>query len=59
MPGVDEFCPEKLKSLDEVGLLWLTHLSNIAWEFGTVPGNWQTGVVVPIFKKREPEGVFQ
>ncbi len=24
MPGVDEFRPEKLKALDEVGLLWLT-----------------------------------
>ncbi len=37
-----KFCPEKLKALDEVGILRLTHLSNIAWESGTVPGDWQT-----------------
>ncbi|KAK3523148.1 hypothetical protein QTP86_020202 [Hemibagrus guttatus] len=37
-PGVDEIRPEYLKSLDVVGLSWLTHLCNIAvlegsWEF--------------------------
>ncbi|KAK3525984.1 hypothetical protein QTP70_011818 [Hemibagrus guttatus] len=29
-PGVDEICPEYLKSLDVVGLSWLTRLCNIA-----------------------------
>ncbi|KAI3358293.1 hypothetical protein L3Q82_014672 [Scortum barcoo] len=50
-PGVDEIRPEYLKSLDVVGLSWLTHLCNIAWRLGTVPLEWQTGVVVPLFKK--------
>lgn len=39
--GLDEF----LKSLD-VGLSWMTHLCNTAWE-------WQTRVVVPLFKKAD------
>lgn len=26
---------------------------------GAVPLNWQTGLAVPLFKKRGPEGVFQ
>ncbi|KAI3353791.1 hypothetical protein L3Q82_005014 [Scortum barcoo] len=39
------------KSLDVVGLSWLTRLCNIAWRLGTVPLVWQTGVVVPLFKK--------
>ncbi|KAI3366635.1 hypothetical protein L3Q82_009321 [Scortum barcoo] len=43
--------PEYLKSLDVVGLSWLTRLCNIAWRLGTVPLEWQTGVVVPLFKK--------
>ncbi|KAI3366655.1 hypothetical protein L3Q82_009343 [Scortum barcoo] len=30
-PGVDEIRPEYLKSLDVVGLSWLTRLCNIAW----------------------------
>ncbi|KAI3355453.1 hypothetical protein L3Q82_018289 [Scortum barcoo] len=35
--GVDEIRPEYLKSLDVVGLSWLTRLCNIAWRLGTVP----------------------
>ncbi|KAI3355956.1 hypothetical protein L3Q82_004242 [Scortum barcoo] len=51
-PGVDEIRPEYLKSLDVVGLSWLTRmLCNIAWRLGTVPLVWQTGVVVPLLKK--------
>ncbi len=50
-PGVDEICLEYLKSLDVVGLSWLTRLCNIAWRSGTVPLGWQIGVVVPLFKK--------
>ncbi|TWW69196.1 hypothetical protein D4764_18G0000020 [Takifugu flavidus] len=34
-----------------VGLSWLTRLCNIAWTSGAVPLDWQTGVVVPLFKK--------
>ncbi|KAK3525208.1 hypothetical protein QTP86_023239 [Hemibagrus guttatus] len=50
-PGVDEIRPEYLKSLDVVGLSWLTCLCNVAWRSGTVPLDWATGVVVPLFKK--------
>ncbi|KAK3531365.1 hypothetical protein QTP70_018164, partial [Hemibagrus guttatus] len=50
-PGVDEIRPEYLKSLDVVGLSWLTRLCNIAWQSGTVPLDWVTGVVIPLFKK--------
>ena len=48
VPEVDEICPELLKALDVVGLLWLTRLCNIAWSSGAVPLDWQTGVVVPL-----------
>jgi len=44
---VDEY----LKSLVVVGLSWLTRLCNITWRSGTVPLDWQTRVVVPLFKK--------
>ncbi|KAK3510855.1 hypothetical protein QTP70_022797 [Hemibagrus guttatus] len=50
-PKVNEICPEYLKFLDVVGLSWLTRLCNIAWWSGTVPLDWATGVVVPLFKK--------
>ncbi|KAK3566156.1 hypothetical protein QTP86_028452, partial [Hemibagrus guttatus] len=50
-PGVDEIRPEYLKSLDVVGLSWLTRLCNIEWRSGTVPLDWTTRVVIPLFKK--------
>ncbi|TWW71625.1 hypothetical protein D4764_16G0001220 [Takifugu flavidus] len=50
-PGVDEIRPEFLKALDVVGLSWFTRLCNIAWTSGVVPLDWQTGVVIPLFKK--------
>uniref|UniRef100_A0A8C7WW66 Reverse transcriptase domain-containing protein n=1 Tax=Oryzias sinensis TaxID=183150 RepID=A0A8C7WW66_9TELE len=50
-PGVDEVRPEHLKSLDAVGVSWLTRLCSVAWRSGTVPLDWQTGVVIPLFKK--------
>ena len=50
-PGVDEVRPEFLKALDVVELSWLTRLCNIAWTSGTVPLDWQIGMVVPLFKK--------
>ncbi|TWW56043.1 hypothetical protein D4764_08G0000300 [Takifugu flavidus] len=49
-PGADEIRPGYLKALDVVGLSWLTRLCNIAWTSGAVPLDWQTRVVVPIFK---------
>ncbi|KAK3525887.1 hypothetical protein QTP70_010943 [Hemibagrus guttatus] len=52
-PGMDEICPEYLKSLDVVGLSWLTCLCNIAWRSGTVPLDWVTGVVIRLFKKED------
>ncbi|KAK3560600.1 hypothetical protein QTP86_010935 [Hemibagrus guttatus] len=57
-PGVDEIRPEYLKSLDVVGLSWLTRLCNIAWRSGTVPLDWATGVVIPLFKKGDRRKAF-
>ena len=50
-PGIDEIPLEMLKALGVEGLSWLTRLFNIAWGSGSVPKEWQTGVVVPLFKK--------
>ena len=36
-PGVDEIRPEYLKSLDVVGLSWLTRLCSIAWRISHSP----------------------
>ncbi|KAK3507907.1 hypothetical protein QTP70_002569 [Hemibagrus guttatus] len=55
---VYEIRPEYLKSLDVVGLSWLTRLCNIAWWSGTVPLDWAIEVVVPLFKKGDRRVCF-
>ena len=49
-PGIDEILPEMLKALGVEGLSWSTRLFNITWGSGSVPKEWQTGVVVSLFK---------
>ena len=50
-PVVGEIHPEMLKVLGIERLSWLTRLINIACKSEAVPKEWQTGVVVPLFKK--------
>ena len=47
----DEIRPEMLKALTGEGILWLTRVCQVAWKFGKTPRDWQTGVIIPIFKK--------
>ena len=49
--GIDEIRPEMLKALGVRGTSWLTRVCRVAWRSGQAPADWQTGVVVPIFKK--------
>ena len=49
--GEDEIIREMLKALTKEGILWLTRGCHVAWKFGKTPRDWQTGVIIPIFKK--------
>ena len=49
--GGDEIRPEILKALTGEGILWLTRVRQVAWKLGKTPRDWQTGVIIPIFKK--------
>ena len=40
-----------LKALTGEGILHLTRVCQAAWKFGTTPRDWQTGVIILIFKK--------
>ena len=51
--GEDEIRPEMLKALTGEGILWLTRVCQVAKKFGKTPQDWQTGVIIPIFKKRD------
>ena len=39
------------KALTGEGILWLTRVCQGAWRFGKTPRDWQTGVIILIFKK--------
>ena len=49
--GQDEIRPEMLKALSGEGVLWLTRVCQVAWKNGKVPKDWQSSVIIPIFKK--------
>ena len=49
--GEDEIRPEMLKALTGEGILCLTRVCQVAWKFGKTPRDWQTGVIISIFKK--------
>ena len=49
--GEDEIRLEVLKALTGEGILWLTGVCQVAWKFGKTPRDWQTGVIIPIFKE--------
>ena len=49
--GEDEIRPEMLKALTGEGILWLTRVCQVAWKLGKTPRDWQTGVIIPTFKK--------
>ena len=51
--GEDEIRPAMLKALTGEGILWLTRVCQVACKFGKTPNDWQTGVIIPIFKKRD------
>ena len=49
--GEDEIRTKMLKALTGEGILWLTSVCQVAWKFGKTPRDWQTGMIIPIFKK--------
>ena len=56
--GIDEIRSELLKSLSRHGILWFTRVCRVAWREGRAPVDWQTGTVVPIFKKGDRRECF-
>ena len=48
----DEIGPVMVKTLTAEGILWFTRVCQGAWKFSKTPRDWQTGVIIPIFKKR-------
>jgi len=49
--GEYEIRPDMLKAFNSEGILWLTPVCQVAWKFGKTSKEWQTGVIIPIFKK--------
>ena len=37
--------------MNNFGIHWLTHVCQVAWKTDKVPKQWQTSVLIPIYKK--------
>src|SRR5277367_1651220 len=48
--GVDNVTPEMLKEGGEEMVEWLSKLCNKAFEEGSVPEDWKSAIIVPIYK---------
>ena len=51
--GEDEIRPEMLKVLNGERVRWLTRACQVAWKLGKTSKDWQTDVIIPIYKKRD------
>ena len=51
--GEDEIRPEMLQVLTGEGILWLTRVCQVVWKLGKIARDWQTGVIIPTFKKED------
>ena len=49
--GKDEIRSDMLKALTVEGLLWLMRVCQVAWKYGNTLRDWQTSVIILVFKK--------
>ena len=50
-PGEDDIRPEMLKAMNIYGVRWLTRVCKVAGRTELAPKQWQTSVIIPIYKK--------
>ena len=50
--GKVEIQPEMLKALNGEGVYWLTRMCQLEWKLRNTPKDWQTGVIIPMYKKK-------
>ena len=48
--GTDEVCTEMIIAAEEVGVSWTKRLLNICMREGSIPEEWRTELIVPIWK---------
>ena len=50
-PGEDDIRPEMLKAMNIYGVRWLTCVCKVACSPGQASKQWQTSVIIPIYRK--------
>ena len=51
-PGIDEMRVEMVMAAEESGISWTKRLLNTCTRQGNLPEEWQTGLIVPIWKNK-------
>ena len=49
-PGIDEVCTEMIMAATEIGVGWTKRLLNVCMKEDSIPEEWRTGLIVPIWK---------
>ena len=49
--GEDDIRPEMLKAMNMYGVRWWIRVCKVACRTGQAPKQWQTSVIIPIYKK--------
>ena len=52
-PCIDEVCTEMIIAVGEVRVSWVKRLLNVCVREGSIPEEWRTGLIVPIWKQKE------
>ena len=52
-PGKDDIKSKMLKAMNNLGVFWMTRVFQVAWKAGEISKQWQTSVLISIYKKQE------
>jgi len=58
-PGLSGLVTEMIQATGEIGTQWILDLCNVIVKEGSIPEDWKSSVVLPIYKRqRRPYGVW-
>ena len=50
--GIDGITTEAIQACGDAGIRWITRIFNVAWKTNRTPEDWQSAIIVPIWKNK-------
>ena len=57
--GKNEIRPQMFKTLTGEEIILLRRVCQVSWKYDESPRDWQTGSIIPIFKKRRSQAMYE